>query len=64
MGGVPVIRGTRIPVATIVGLFAQGLSADLVMADYPTLVLEDLTAALEFATLAVSERTLPLGLPA
>jgi uncharacterized protein (DUF433 family) len=28
MGGVPSVRGTRIPVATIVGLVANGLTAD------------------------------------
>jgi uncharacterized protein (DUF433 family) len=35
MGGVPCIRGTRIPVATIVGLVAAGRSVDEILADYP-----------------------------
>ena len=60
MGGVPCVRGTRIPVATIVGLIAQGLSVDEVLGEYPTLVLEDVRAALEFAAIAVSVRQVPL----
>lgn len=64
MGGVPCIRGTRIPVATIVGLLAQGQSGDGIVADYPQLTLDDIRAALEFAAAAVSERQLPLRTPA
>ncbi len=60
MGGVPCIRGTRIPVATVIGLFAQGQSIDEILADYPQLSVEDVRAALEFAALAVSERQVPL----
>lgn len=64
MGGVPCIRGTRIPVSTVVGLFAQGLGIDEVLADYPQLTPDDVRAALEFAAAAVSERQLPLRTPA
>ena len=64
MGGVPCIRGTRIPVATLVGLVAQGLSFDEILADYPQLSAEDVRAALEFAAVAVSERQVPLRTPA
>jgi uncharacterized protein (DUF433 family) len=60
MGGVPCIRGTRIPVATIVGLVAQGLTTEAIVADYPQLATEDVRAALEFAAAAVSERQVPL----
>jgi len=60
MGGVPCIRGTRIPVATVIGLFAQGHSFDEILADYPQLSVEDVRAALEFAATAVSERQVPL----
>jgi len=35
MGGVPCIRGTRIPVATVLGLLAQGASTAEVLSDYP-----------------------------
>lgn len=60
MGGVPCVRGTRIPVATIVGLVAQGRTAEEILADYPTLAADDVRAALEFAAMAVSERQVPL----
>jgi uncharacterized protein (DUF433 family) len=64
MGGVPCVRGTRIPVSTIVGLFAEGYDADAVVADFPQLTTEDVRAALEFAAAAVAERQLPLRTPA
>lgn len=64
MGGVPCIRGTRIPVATVVGLVAHGQSVDDIVADYPTLEAADVVSALEFAAEAVAERQLPLRQPA
>lgn len=64
MGGVPCIAGTRIPVTTIVGLIAEGLSAEAVITEYPQLTLADVRAALEFAAAAVGERQLPLRTPA
>ena len=64
MGGVPCIAGTRIPVATIVRLIAEGLTAEGVVAEYPQLTSEDVRAALEFAAAAVDERHLPLRTPA
>lgn len=60
MGGVPCIAGTRIPVATIVGLIAQGLTPDDVLREYAQLTRDDVRAALEFAAAAVDERHLPL----
>ena len=64
MGGVTCIAGTRIPVATIVGLIAEGLPADEVVTEYPQLTLADVRAALEFAAAVVAERQLPLRAPA
>ncbi len=46
MGGVPCIRALRIPVATVVGLLAQGMSREQILAEYPDLDLEDLREAL------------------
>ncbi len=60
MGGVPCIRGLRIPVATVVGLFAEGASESEILADYPDLQSEDLREALRYAAEAVTERQLPL----
>ncbi|BCB86580.1 hypothetical protein Psuf_038930 [Phytohabitans suffuscus] len=64
MGGAPCIAGTRIPVATVVGLLGQGYSVDDVLADYSTLAREDVLAALQFAANAVDEREVPLRLTA
>ena len=60
MGGVPCIRGMRIPVATVVGLVAQGLPNTQILDEYPDLELEDIKAALRFAAAAVDERQLPV----
>lgn len=64
MGGVPCINGTRIPVATIVGLVAEGMAAEQITTEYPQLAVADVRAALEFAAAAVDERQLPLRTPA
>ncbi|HEU5017043.1 MAG TPA: DUF433 domain-containing protein [Pseudolabrys sp.] len=63
MGGVPCVRGLRIPVATIVGMVADGMSETEILADYPDLVAEDIHEALRYAAEAVRERELPLALP-
>jgi len=46
MGGVPCIRGLRIPVATIVGMVAEGMSAAEILRAYPDLRREDIREAL------------------
>ena len=60
MGGVPCIRSLRIPVATVVGLVAQGMAEAEILAEYPDLETEDIRRALAFAAAAVDERQLPL----
>ncbi len=60
MGGVPCIRGLRIPVATVVGMVAEGMTADEILADYPDLEAGDVSEALRYAAAAVRERELPL----
>ena len=60
MGGVPCIRGTRIPVATILGFLGEGVTTDEVLDMYPQLVIDDITACLRYAADAVDQRTLPL----
>ncbi len=64
MGGVPCVAGTRIPVATIVGLIASGLTTDQILAEYPQLSLADVQACLGYAARAVDERELPVRLSA
>ena len=60
MGGIPCIRALRIPVATVVGMIADGMSEAEILAAYPDLEVEDISEALRFAAEAVSERELPL----
>lgn len=62
MGGVPCIRGLRIPVATVVGMLADGMTAAQVLKALPDLEPEDVTEALRYAAEAVRERELPVGL--
>ena len=60
MGGVPCIRGLRIPVATVVGMVADGMTREGILAAMPDLVAEDIHEALQYASAAVRERELPL----
>jgi uncharacterized protein (DUF433 family) len=60
MGGVPCIRGFRIPVATVVGMIADGMKEEEILKAYPDLEAEDLHEALKYAAEAVRERELPL----
>jgi uncharacterized protein (DUF433 family) len=60
MGGVPCIRGLRIPVATVVEMVAEGMSDSEILQAYPDLEPEDIREALHFAAEAVKERELPL----
>lgn len=60
MGGVPCIRGLRIPVATVVGMVADGMTVEEILASYPDLQREDVAEALRYAAEAVRERELPL----
>jgi uncharacterized protein (DUF433 family) len=60
MGGVPCIRGLRIPVATVVDMVADGMAAREILLAFPDLVEADITEALHYAAEAVRERELPL----
>lgn len=64
MGGVACIRGTRVPVATVLDMLAQGMSEAEVLAAYPYLVADDVRAALAFAAEATQERVIALDLTA
>jgi uncharacterized protein (DUF433 family) len=61
MDGVPCIRGLRIPVATLVGMIADGMTAAEVVEAYPDLEIADVQEALRYAAEAVRERELPLA---
>lgn len=61
MGGVPCIRDIRIPVATVVGMIAEGMTEAEILEAYPDLEPGDIKEALMYAAEAVRERTLPLA---
>jgi len=61
MDGVPCIRGLRIPVATVVGMVADRMTVDEILAAYPDLEAADVDEALRYAAEAVRERELPLA---
>lgn len=48
-GGRPIIRGLRIRVKDVLDLLAAGATRAEIIADYPYLEDEDITAALQFA---------------
>jgi len=60
MGGTPCIRGLRIPVSTIVGMVADGMTEKEILEAYPDLEIGDIREALQYAAEAVRERELPL----
>lgn len=60
MGGVPCIRGLRMPVATVVRMVAEGMTAEQILDEHPDLEKEDIQEALRYAAEAVRERELPL----
>ncbi|MDR4499812.1 MAG: DUF433 domain-containing protein [Candidatus Scalindua sp.] len=60
MGGVPCVRGLRIPVATVVGMVADGMTGEEILKAFPDLEREDIRETLQYAAEAVRERELPL----
>ncbi|TVP66412.1 MAG: DUF433 domain-containing protein [Nitriliruptor sp.] len=60
LGGVPCIRGLRVPVATVVGMVADGMTVDEILADFPYLEPDAVAGALRYAAEAVRERELHL----
>ena len=60
MGGVPCLRGLRIPVATVVSMVADGMTEEEILQALPDLEHEDIQEALQYAAEAVREREIPL----
>src|SRR5438034_11757484 len=63
MGGVPCIRGLRVPVATVVAMVADGMNERQILEAYSYLEPEDIKEALRYAAEAVRERAIPLTSP-
>ena len=49
MGGAPVIKGTRVPIAVILHLLKQGYPLEVIHEDYPHIPLETLSGAVDEA---------------
>jgi len=60
MGGVPCIRGIRIPVVTVMEMIADGMTSKEILGAFPDLEAGDIDEALQFAADAVRERQPPL----
>ena len=56
----PTIRGLRIPVATVVGMVADGMSEEEMVEAYPDLEREDIRESLRYAAEALREREISL----
>lgn len=60
MGGVPCIRGLRIPVATVVAMVADGMTEAEILEAYPDLEPQDIREALHFAAESLNVHEIPL----
>ncbi len=61
MGGKPVIRGTRVPVETVLRKLGAGMTHDAILADHPRLAREDVLAAQAFAADYLADEDLVYG---
>ena len=57
--GEPVFKGTRVTLRTVLGRLTAGDSDEDILADFPTLIPEDVRAAIAFAA-ASAEEDLPI----
>lgn len=57
LNGRPVVRGTRLAVDFVMGLFAAGWSHEQVLSSYPNLTGEALQAIFSFATEVLHEES-------
>jgi uncharacterized protein (DUF433 family) len=58
-GGVPVIRGTRVTLRTVLASLAEGCDEREILADFPGLTKDDVKAVIAFAATS-AEEDLPL----
>ena len=60
MGGVACVAGTRIPVATVVAMVAEGMTEPEILEQFPQLDTAAIRQSLLYAAEALRERELPL----
>lgn len=56
--GDPCIKGTRIPIRTLIGSLADGMKPEEILKEYPQLSLDDLLGALAYAADVLSQEML------
>jgi uncharacterized protein (DUF433 family) len=59
LGGKACIRGMRISVSLVVNLFANGMTLEEILAEYPNLEEQDVTQALKYAAWASDDIFIP-----
>ena len=62
-GGAPVLRGTRVPLKTVLASIAVGDNVEEIIADFPTLTPEAVKAAIVFAAASAEEDIPPSPFP-
>lgn len=62
-GGEPVIKGTRIPLRTVLASLAEGATVRQILQDFPTLTEKDIRAAIIFAAQSAEEDLPVSGVP-
>jgi uncharacterized protein (DUF433 family) len=60
MAGVPCVKGTRIPISTVVGMVAEGMTEREIGTEFPQLAEDDVRDALRHASARVDEREVEL----
>ena len=53
LGGKPIVEGTRLSVEQVLGLLANGMTNEEIIADYPDLTEESIRAVLAYAAKAL-----------
>jgi uncharacterized protein (DUF433 family) len=54
-GGVPVVRGTRVPIRTLLASLAEGGTIEEILDDFPSVSEEALRALIAFAAASTAE---------
>lgn len=62
-GGQPVIRGTRVPLRTVLASLADGDSVDTILRSFPSLAREQVEAVIAFAAAAAQDDLPVPGVP-
>ena len=63
-GGEPVVTGTRVTVRTVLASLAEGMDAEELLQDFPTLSREAIRAIIAFAAVSTEEDLPVSALPA